>query len=282
MSKHSIDFSGFEAGTLRHRTWNHIQGVCGYSHRLFISRSGESHSELIVTKDDTYQKVYEIAESHLGGIDISDPYLAIPCYNHGDVYGSLRFYDINSMGLFDVHALTHRAYAVGIAFEGYEYDDKNPYYLIAVVLSSDGRLLSFYRWYADSHTLNFLRTIEMDGKTSARNNIVLSNTGKGMMLFSMRAHFGRGVIHAYEVEMPKPGMLQSYEERGQDVRNIQLHPRYIYERRNGWCSSRFGATIVQTGRRFQWLRTTRNILHGKLGYRLDDISFREVKGGEPS
>ena len=262
----TINMIGFGAG--KNRFWNHLQGCCGTPGQMIFSRNGTDEGQLIFTKNDNFDGHIEVDENHVGGIDQAGPYVAVPCYNSGDTYGMLRIYHAESRALVACHRLPHRIYAAGIAPEK-PFESGTLKYLIALVASADGRKMAWYRWFKNEH--RFAELVDkpnaiphdLQARPSARNNIMLSNAGDDLYLYSLRAHVGYGTIHAFKVDMCL------------DRVQVALEHKYHSKKRTLFCSARFAATLYEDRFGYRLLRTARNIFFDRLVYRTDRITLKE-------
>lgn len=265
----TINMIGFDAG--KGRFWNHLQGCWGEPGRLILSRNGTDKGTLIFTKGGNYDGEIAIPEPHVGGIDGSEPYLAVPTYDPRKQGGVLRIYNHDRRELVSKHVLDHRAYAAGICFEKYgsradgEPWDSNPEFLIAIVSRADGQAMTFYRWSPQHNALDKMNRRIFTGRTAARNNIVLEQWPHGFTLWAIRAHLGYGHITAYDLKIAP------------HARHVALvTPKYSASKRTLFCSSRFAATIYHNGNEYRLLRTARNIFFDRLVFRTDPLAPEEI------
>lgn len=255
------------------RLYHHFQGCCAVDGRLVFSRSGKDNGVLIYEdavakglnrgkkKSDTVPNVpylKNVPESHVGGMDSATNKVAVACYDPKDEQGVIRVYE-DSLLTF-VSPTKRRAYSVGIENTGRRE------YLFAVQESAEGRRVSFYRWYVragESIPLRWLSTVRMDSRHCSKNNMVLRKEPDGLFLYCLRAHFGYGEVTQYPV---------IEKETEVDV----LQPRKRYRYRNGLCSARFASTLLFEKKDVFLLRSERNVVRGKLRYRMDRVNWTEV------
>lgn len=262
----SIDMTGFDAGPLKNRIWDHLQGCCYSGDALFFSRSHPEGGQLIRTAQGRFQSVTTTPEAHVGGIDGDKNLIVVPCYDPDADTGVLRIFNAEQNMWADKFDLAWKPYAAGLCH------NINDQYLIALVVSPDGTKLVWHTWDADKGTLRFLSTTRLDGKRAARNNIVLARTMNGLIkgatLYAQRAHLGYGQITAYEVDC----------DTATRTRRVRVHRKETdRRRRNGWCSARFGSTLALHRETATWLRTSRNIFNNTLSYRLDTVKKWRVR-----
>ena len=254
-------------GIARGRLLNHIQGVAITPHGLAYSRNGVDHGQLIIPGRKKYP-LTQFRYAHAGGIDCDGDTIAIPLYGKADLSAHLCLWYEGEKTLYP---LPRKGYAVGIeaGFGGF---------IVAIVSCPNGSRIDWYRMPRRkgerAYDMHSLFTTFHDAKKAARNNICLrrgqvegSKKPYGVILYTMRSHFGRGTVDRYAVSAAR--------------NSVQLRHAGSYRRRNGLCASRFGATIRHTIRQasteVSLIRTARNIRADRLRVREDMIHFD--KGG---
>ena len=254
-------------GIARGRFLSHIQGCAVTPYGLAYSRNGVDHGQLIIPGRPKHA-VTQFRYAHAGGIDSEGDTIAIPLYGESEGSAHLCLWYSGEKTLY---SLPRRPYAVGIeaGFGGF---------IVAIVSEPDGSRIDWYRMPRRkgerAYDFHSLFTTFRDPSTAARNNICLKrgqikHSGKpyGVILYTMRSHFGHGTVDRYAVSAAK--------------NSVQLRHEGSYRRRNGLCASRFGATIRHThrqaGTEISLIRTARNIGifagENKLRVREDKIAF---------
>ena len=130
----------------------------------------------------------------------------------------------------------------------------------------DGTQITWFNIKSSEGELHPLGYNRFDIDEGARNNIALMYDGKDIYLYTMRAHFGYGVVTKYRAQIGNGGVL--LDEIGRA------------SMRSGICSCRFGSTVTIDDDGNEYLvKTARNVWAGRLRVVKDMIRWKS-KGGK--
>ncbi len=245
---------------LHFKICNHIQGIAKWKGGWIISRNSEEHGELLNNHCVDLVVAHRFGDPHVGGIDTCSYMLACCTYGGGHGSGHLHIGHGRMMDDACSFDLDYRPYAVGLECYPLDggYTDKDDW-ILAIVSEADGTEIRWYRWREDKDGLEHLGNSAFDKDIGARNNIVLSCDNLGLVLYTLRAHLGFGVVRRFRVDVAPGG--------------VKLRQGGKYRQRSGLCSIRFGATVIHEGGKDYLVKTARNVFRHKLRVVRNEINW---------